>query len=162
MQAVVADASPIRYLVLIGADSYLERIYERILIPSTVAAELQAARTPPLVQAWMKTPPPWVEVVPASRPTGTQVLSASLDPGESHVLRLALQFESALILIDERVGVSEARRLGLDVIGTLGILAKCAERGWFDLRFALEELRKTNFRVHPKLIREIMEAHYGE
>jgi len=43
MQAVVADASPIRYLVLLGADSYLELIYKRILIPSTVATEIQAA-----------------------------------------------------------------------------------------------------------------------
>lgn len=161
MQAVVADASPIRYLVLIGADSCLGRIYERILIPSTVATELQAARTPPVVQAWMKAPPPWVEVVPEFRTAETHVLSASLDPGESHVLRLALRFESALVLIDERVGVSEARRLGLDVIGTLGILVKSAERGWIDLKPALDELLKTNFRVHPKLIREILHAHYG-
>jgi predicted nucleic acid-binding protein len=86
MQAVVADASPIRYLVLIGADPYLERIYERILIPSTVAAELQAARTPPPVQAWMKNPPRWVEVVPEPLPAKTHILSTSLDPGERAML----------------------------------------------------------------------------
>lgn len=162
MYVVVTDASPIHYLVLIGADVYLERLYGRILIPDTVVRELQAERTPDRVRNWMQTPPPWVEVVHASAAAERGVISASLDAGESEVILLALQLRSELVLMDERAGVEEARRLGLTVTGTLGVLARCAERGWIDLKSTLEELRRTNFRVHPKLIRELLEVHDGK
>jgi predicted nucleic acid-binding protein len=43
---VVADTSPINYLVLIGQIDLLTRLYKRILIPPAVLAELKAsART---------------------------------------------------------------------------------------------------------------------
>jgi hypothetical protein len=42
MYLVAADVSPIDYLVLIGADQYLERLYGRVLVPDTVARELLA------------------------------------------------------------------------------------------------------------------------
>jgi predicted nucleic acid-binding protein len=64
--------------------------------------------------------------------------------------------------MDERAGTEEARRLGLEVTGSLGVLARCAERGWIDLQSTLADLRSTNFRVHPKLIRELLEIHYGK
>ena len=162
MNLVVADASPIHYLVLIDADQYLERLYGQILVPDTVARELLADRTPDKVRNWMQAPPPWVQLVPATSATQSNVIGTPLDAGEHEVLLLALQLRSDLILMDERAGTEEARRLGLEVTGTLGVIARYAERGWIDLHATLKMLRSTNFRVHPKLIRDLLEIHYGK
>jgi predicted nucleic acid-binding protein len=63
--------------------------------------------------------------------------------------------------MDERAGTEEARRLGLEVTGTLGALARYAQLGWIDLHRTLKELRGTDFRIHPKQIRELLEVHYA-
>jgi predicted nucleic acid-binding protein len=105
----------------------------------------------------VQAPPFWVEVVPDSISGQRAAISRSLDAGESEVLALALKLGPELILMDDRAGVEEARRLGLAVTGTLGIVARFAELGWIDLRLTLDKLGSTNFRVHPKLIRDLLE-----
>jgi predicted nucleic acid-binding protein len=52
---VVADASPLRYLVAIGAADVLKTLYDRVLVPEAVVAELQEAKTPATVRAWIST-----------------------------------------------------------------------------------------------------------
>jgi len=47
---VVADASPINYLVLIGQIEILPRLYTRIVIPSAVLGELKHPVAPELVR----------------------------------------------------------------------------------------------------------------
>jgi predicted nucleic acid-binding protein len=43
---VVADTSPLNYLVLIQHDTILPALYERVIIPHAVLADLQQPRTP--------------------------------------------------------------------------------------------------------------------
>jgi predicted nucleic acid-binding protein len=49
---VVADPSPLNYLVLIAEIQLLPALYERVLIPEEVHRELQRLRTLPSVRAW--------------------------------------------------------------------------------------------------------------
>jgi predicted nucleic acid-binding protein len=119
MYLVVADASPIHYLVLIDADQYLEQLYGQILIPETVAKELLADRAPDKVRNWMQNPSLWVQLVPVTPAIPSDVIGTPLDADEHDVLLLAMQLRSDLVLMDERAGTEEARRLGLEVIGTL-------------------------------------------
>ena len=60
------------------------------------------------------------------------------------------------MLMDERAGVEAARRLGINVTGTLGVLARGAERGLIRLPTSLEKLLATNFRVHPEIVRRVL------
>ncbi len=48
---VVADTSPLNYLVLIGEIEWLPSLYQRILIPQAVCKELLQAQTPLAVSA---------------------------------------------------------------------------------------------------------------
>lgn len=50
---VVADSSPLHYLILLDQAEILWRLYENVLIPDAVAAELGAASAPRLVSEWM-------------------------------------------------------------------------------------------------------------
>jgi len=57
MQSIVADTTPLNYLVLIEAAEILPKLYRKILIPPAVKAELTNANTPNIVRAWMSQPP---------------------------------------------------------------------------------------------------------
>ena len=52
MTVVVADTSPLNYLVLIGEIGILPRLYGRVLIPAEVFDELTESGTPPEVVVW--------------------------------------------------------------------------------------------------------------
>src|SRR4029453_1874164 len=54
---VVADTSPLNYLVLIQQDTLLPTLYERVMIPPAVHEELQRPRTPQAVRQWVAHPP---------------------------------------------------------------------------------------------------------
>ena len=59
---VVADTSPLNYLVLVEQHDVLRRLYGRIVAPRGVVAELLASGSPPLVRRWAAEPPEWFEV----------------------------------------------------------------------------------------------------
>jgi predicted nucleic acid-binding protein len=81
---------------------------------------------------------------------------ADLLPALYDAILLALHLKADLVLMDEREGVEEARRLGLTVTGTLGVLDRAAERGLTELAPALARLRQTNFRVDPALLDRLL------
>ena len=64
MRAAVADTSPLRYLVLIGAIEVLPGLFERVFIPEIVHAELRHAHAPAMVRRWAEAVHPWLSVVP--------------------------------------------------------------------------------------------------
>jgi predicted nucleic acid-binding protein len=53
---VVADSSPLQYLILLEQTSLLEHFYGHVFIPDVVAAELRAPRAPESVRTWLSQP----------------------------------------------------------------------------------------------------------
>lgn len=157
---VISDTSPLRYLVLIDQAEVLPSLYTEIFIPEAVAGELRHAATPADVRHWIEHAPSWMRIV---RPVGVDdnVSIEGLDLGERDAILLALQLKADLILMDEREGVDEARRLGLMVTGTLGVLDRAAERGLIELAPVIARLRKTNFRIDPVLLQRLLEGDHA-
>jgi hypothetical protein len=54
---IVADTSPLNYLVLLGHIEILAKIYAEVLVPQTVLDELQDSDAPAEVRAWVSAPP---------------------------------------------------------------------------------------------------------
>jgi predicted nucleic acid-binding protein len=96
MIVVVADTSPLRYLVLIQCDHLLPRLYSKIWIPGAVLAELREAK-PALVRQWASRLPDWIEVRQVVD-AGPREL-AELDLGEREALALATEVHANLVLI---------------------------------------------------------------
>ncbi len=117
MQSIVADTTPLNYLVLIQAAEILPNLYRTVLIPPAVKAELAHANTPAIVRAWISQPPQWLEVVSLKQPVDSAL--AHLDAGEREAISLASELQAILLLMDERDGVTIARDRGLKVVGTL-------------------------------------------
>jgi predicted nucleic acid-binding protein len=59
--------------------------------------------------------------------------------------------------MDDFDGRKQARNLGLNVVGTLGILDEAAEQGLLDFPAVLGLLLRTNFRLSPDLLRRLRE-----
>jgi predicted nucleic acid-binding protein len=50
---VVADTSPLNYLLQINSESVLPALYKRIIVPWEVLAELSHPDTPAAVSVWL-------------------------------------------------------------------------------------------------------------
>jgi predicted nucleic acid-binding protein len=145
MIVVVADTSPLNYLILIDQIDLLRRLYGRVLIPDAVSAELRSEVAPQAVAQWASRMPAWIEVVSAP-PSGEQALNA-LDNGEREAILLAEASRVSLLVMDERKGTLVARARGLETVGTLGILARAHKRGWVDAKALFKTLiQTTSFR----------------
>ena len=143
---VVADTSPINYLVQIEREGLLSRLYSRLFIPDAVLGELCDPRAPDKVRRWAQALPEWVSVEQPTKAYSHP--SITLDMGERFALQLALDLRADRILIDERKGSLAAQELGFLVTGTLGVLRDAHLTSLGDARKAYEALRaKTNFRV---------------
>jgi predicted nucleic acid-binding protein len=151
---VVADATPLHYLVLIASTPILPVLFGHILIPHAVAEELQHPQTPAKVRAWLTSPPPWLEIRHVGHAPPTTL--AHLDPGEQEAILLAQELQADLLLMDDWQGRQEAHRRALIVTGTLGVLEHAAEQGLLDLPTALTRLQATNFFLPAPLIRDLL------
>ncbi len=59
---VIADTSPLHYLILLEHTEILQHLYGRVIIPEAVVRELQAQRTPEVVRRWITSLPQWLQV----------------------------------------------------------------------------------------------------
>jgi predicted nucleic acid-binding protein len=155
MTIVVADSSPLNYLVLIDTVDLLPRLYGRILVPTEVIAELTDPVGPERVSRWAAALPDWVEV--RRIPAADDPALSHLDPGERAAILLAESERDALLLIDDAAGRKEASRRGIPNIGTLGVLRAAALRNLEDLPTILARLTDTNFRVSASLVRQLLD-----
>jgi predicted nucleic acid-binding protein len=152
---VVADATPLRYLVLIDETDILPTLYDRILIPPAVLNELTQPRTPAKVQEWIAGLPGWLQVRAPLSPSPE--FPATLGAGEREAITLAEELDAVVLLIDDWAGRREAEKRRIPTQGTLGLLSVAAEHGLTDLPRAIARLRETNFRADEKLIQSILD-----
>jgi predicted nucleic acid-binding protein len=83
---VVADTSPINYLLLIGQIDLLPQLFQEIIIPEIVRDEMLDPGAPLALQQWIACPPSWLKIQAVS------VIAddlSTLDPGEQAAITLA-------------------------------------------------------------------------
>jgi predicted nucleic acid-binding protein len=154
---VVADTSPLRYLVLIDEVELLHRLYGNIVVPPGVLDELSQRDTPALVQGWIQQIPEWIDVCsPKSQPIG---IPDKLGRGEREAIALALELNADALLADDLAARTEAGRRKIPTLGTLGILDIADKQRLTDSRKVIERLQETNFRAGKSLIELFLKRH---
>ena len=151
---VIADTSPLHYLVLIGQATILPLLFGHVLVPAAVAEELQRPRTPAAVRAWMESPPVWLAIRSPRQPPVSTVVR--LGAGEREVLSLAQELHADLVLLDDLEARTEAERCGLAVMGTLRVLELAAERGVLDFPAEIAKLEATSFHLPSQLVQDML------
>lgn len=158
---VVADSSPLHYLILIEQVDLLTKLYSEVVIPEAVLMELTRPASPTVVSAWLLSAPEWLRVMSVSIDEIANVTD-SLDLGERAAIALAQTVRADLLLIDEAAGRREAGRRHIRVTGTLGVLRTAAEKGLIDIKDVLRRLQGTNFYLDPALIEKQFEEWLAE
>jgi len=153
---IVADTSPINYLIAIAQIEVLPKLYAAVLIPPTVKKELQSLAAPVAVRQWIGSPPKWLQVRQPTRTPDADLMRIRIDPGEREAILLAEELGADEIILDDLRGRREAERRNLHAIGTLGVLQAASRKRLLDLRETLELLRSTSFYITEELLERLM------
>lgn len=148
---VVADTSPIHYLILLRHIEILPAIFGEVQLPQTVFEELQDRDAPAEIRAWLTTLPEWLKINYTRYAPDPRL--DRLDRGEHDAILLAESMHADRLIMDDLDGRREAENRNLPVIGTLGILAEASRRKLINLPETLIALQATNFYVSPALLK---------
>jgi predicted nucleic acid-binding protein len=156
MAIVVADTSPLHYLILIGRVSILPKLYREIIVPPAVLLELGHPSAPSEISAWVKAPPAWLAVrMPKAIPSHFE----TLDFGEQQALALAYEIHADLVLLDDKVARQFAEQESMKAKGTLGVVADAAKAGLLNFRETVETLQRTTMHLEPQFAKRIIEEY---
>lgn len=149
---IIADTSPLNYLILIDAAEVLPKIFQKVVIPKAVQSELLDIGASEKVQKWIQSAPNWLEIEKVDKIDR----NINLGLGEVEVISLAVEISADLILLDDKAARSSATQRNLQVIGTLGVLKLADEQKFIDFEIALKRLQKTNFRASKVLLEALL------
>lgn len=91
-----------------------------------------------------------------------EVLLDELDLGEAETIVLARELNATWVLMDEKKGRRKLDQLGIQKLGTVGILLKAKQVGILpSIRTDLERLHSQGFSIGPAVINAIL-AEAGE
>jgi predicted nucleic acid-binding protein len=145
---IVSNSSPLIALAQIDLLDLTRLLFGVLLIPPAVRLETIASIGTPA----------WIIERTLTQPLD-QRIPLSLDLGECEAISLAIEVNAYRVIIDERPARRVATRLGLPVIGTLGILILAKERGLIDaVRPHAEALIRAGFYVAPAIYRDALRA----
>lgn len=155
---VVSNTTPLIGLASIGRFELLRQLFGEIYIPHAVYEEAVVAgreeggaRKEVLAAEWIKS-------LKVKDRLAVEVLLDELDLGEAETIILAREMEADWVLMDEKKGRRKLDQLGLNKIGTLGILLKAKEAGYINtLRNDLEILREKGFSISQTVIDAVLE-----
>jgi predicted nucleic acid-binding protein len=133
-QPVFVNAGPLIALGKLNRLGLLASLYPHVQIPSTVYREV-------VIEGAARSMTDALHVRLFVEHHGIQIVRGSdvelesyqpgvvLDPGEQELLAMARSISGALVLLDDETARTEARRLGLAVKGTLGVLVQAYRAG---------------------------------
>ncbi len=158
MSRWIADTSPLIFLAKLDRLDLLRKSADNIFVPAAVVKEVRAypddasQKIEEALGSWLRE-----EEVKERRIV--DILLADLDFGEAEVIALASERAAERIVMDDLDGRRLARRLGLEPIGTLGLLLAAKLQGQLEsLQGEIERLEREGFRASPSLVEAVLKA----
>lgn len=113
--------------------------------------------TPEIEKEFGQHLPSWIISIKVQDKTYQKVLETNIDPGEASAIALALEQSDCLLVLDDYKARKVATNLGLNYVGTLGLLLEAKEAGLINLvRPIIEQIKTTNFRIAESLEKEVL------
>jgi len=130
--SIVSNTSPLIALSAIRRLDLLYRIFPSVTIPQGVCDEIMSDGTPwnaaTVIRDALSKKATWIEVVCTPQIPLLTSLSQHLGLGEAEAIVLA-HSRNMTVLLDDKAARKSGNRLGLNVIGTLAILARSKKNG---------------------------------
>lgn len=163
---VVSDTTPIISLMKVGQLELLHELFSVVYIPEAVYRELTENEVfSEEVRMVQECGFLYVEEVDNEKSVTILQNFAGLDAGESEAIILADEKHSDVLLMDEHKGRQVAKRMGIVITGTIGILTQAFDESMLtrgDVEGFIERLKESGIRISEKLyqkLREHMENH---
>ena len=156
---IISNSSPLVNFTALGRLQLLQQLYGAIVIPEAVYQEVVVSGQGYPGRAALERAS-WITRELVSDHTAVAALS-SLGRGEAEAVVLAVENPGALLLIDDRRGRLSALNLGVNIIGTAGILLTAKRKGLIPLIAPeIERLQtQVGFRLGEELkVRVLQEA----
>lgn len=162
---IVSDTTPIITLMKTGHLDILKHLYGKVLIPNAVYIEL-TGNEKFVAEASQVMVSDFLEVEEVDNEVAVKILQevSGLDAGESEAIVMANNRKADLLVMDEHKGRSVAKKMGLSITGTIGLLLKAFDEGMLtagDIEECIGKLKKTNVRISEGLF-DIMREHIKE
>ena len=157
MTTWVVDTSPLIFLAKLGHLDLLRKGADTVCMPQAVLDEVRARpdeATRAIEQAILS----WLSVCQVRNRDAVEILRGDLDLGEAEVVILAREIRADRVVMDDLDARRFARRVGFELIGTMGLLLAARLRGEIpSVREEIERLAALGFRVSPALAETILE-----
>lgn len=157
---IISDTTPILSLLKAGRLELLEKLYQTVVVPEAVYDELTnniAYKEEKEVIEKCS----FICVEKIHNVESVRILRdvTGLDAGESESLVLYGEKKADLLLIDEHKGRSVARKMGVEHIGTVGILMLAFDKSFLTAEEVLEILKVLlafDIRLSRKLCNKVL------
>ena len=148
---VIVDTGPLIALARAGRLLLLKNLFGRVYVTPEVMAELTPQNDSPDVRAFKSAVREgWLAKL---RLKIAVEVHPFLDAGEASSIAAAGRRAGALLIIDERLGRREARRLGIARTGTAGVLCAAKAGGLIDAVVPiLEQMRIAGYFLGPNVV----------
>lgn len=144
---VVSNTSPLIGLSNIGQLEILRDVFGEVVVPPAVGREFGEEL------------PEWITVKAPENRLLIQVLLESLGDGESEAIALAIELNADFLILDDLKARKIARKLGVRVIGTAGLLLLAKRRGVIkEVKPPLMELVEKGFRISNEVVDVILKS----
>ena len=112
---------------------------------------------PPIVQTEVGIQLEWLIIKPVHDIKIVSALKTQLDEGESYAIALAMELGNLPTILDDKKARRIAKQLGLQVIGTLGVLLQAKRMGVIaEISSYLNELRYAGYYMTDELYLEVL------
>lgn len=155
---VVSNTTPLIGLAIIQRFDLLQQLFGEVYIPQAVYAESVTAGREEGGAKREVSGATWIKVVNVQDRLAVDVLLDELDLGEAEAIVLARELNADWVLMDERKARRKLMQLGINKIGTLGILLKAKQEGLLEtIRPDIEKLQQQSFRMSQSVVDAVLE-----
>lgn len=139
-KVIISDTSCLIILTKIGEIDLLRKLYKTVTITREILLE------------YGEDLPDWFVVQQVKDQYRQLLLEMQIGKGEASAIALALETSDNIIILDDWKARKVAKRLGISVTGTIGVIIKAKNTGIIaSVKPYLDKIIKTNFRISEEL-----------
>ncbi|MEW6103725.1 MAG: DUF3368 domain-containing protein [bacterium] len=154
-KGIVVNTSPWIALSICRQTSLLKELYAEVYLPFKVKEEILAGGEQGLGVQKLKASP-WLLIEKVADMEKIELLY-ELKQGEAEVIILAKEKGIKQVLIDEKIARLQAKVLGLEVIGTLGLLLKAKKKGLLSsIKPSISQMLENGIWIKEEIIKGLL------
>ena len=162
---VVSDSTPLISLMKAERLDTLHKLFGDVLIPEAVFYEVTVNEDFPEEAEQIRNSD-FIRVVSVEDEKSVLLLQrvTGLDRGESEAIVYADDNHADVLLMDEMSGRKVAQSMGLEIMGSVGVLVNACREGYLtvdDVERAFQRMRATNRHISERLMRDALDVIRG-